>query len=203
MLSHIYIMSTTSKRITCTYIMVTSQIVGVLIIYSAICSGADQGKHQSSTSWALWGEFTSDRWILFSKGQQRGLFSIWLCHHAGYHMRCTILMTQIVSSAKQIKYDGNLSKLHSVGVRHLTHLGFSQCITYVYLSYIVWYVCVFPISHPLRQTIFRMVTASTVWPMYGCAIVPMWASSSTPCRYVVPSQAQIKDNDNLHNLYNV
>ena len=46
-----------------------SQITGVLIVYSTVCSGGDQRKHQSSASLALWGEFTSDRWIPHTKGQ--------------------------------------------------------------------------------------------------------------------------------------
>ena len=39
----------------------TSQITGISIAYSNVCSGADQGKHQSSASMALYGEFTGDR----------------------------------------------------------------------------------------------------------------------------------------------
>ena len=40
-----------------------SQINGVSIVYSNVCSGADQRKHQSSSaSMALWGEFTVDQW---------------------------------------------------------------------------------------------------------------------------------------------
>ena len=45
-----------------------SQINGVTIVYSTVCSDADK-KHQSS---ALLGEFTGDRWIPRTKGQWRG-----------------------------------------------------------------------------------------------------------------------------------
>ena len=37
-----------------------SQITGVLIVCSMVCSGADQRKHQSSASLALWGESIHD-----------------------------------------------------------------------------------------------------------------------------------------------
>ena len=43
---------------------------GVSMVCSTVCSCADQRKHQSSTSLALWGEFTGDHWIPRTKGQQ-------------------------------------------------------------------------------------------------------------------------------------
>ena len=56
-----------------------SQITGVSIVCSAVCSGADQRKYQSSASLAfvnifrvtgpLWGESTGHRWIPLTKGQ--------------------------------------------------------------------------------------------------------------------------------------
>ena len=46
-----------------------SQITDVYIVYSAIRSGANQRKHQSSASLALWGEFTGARRISRTKGQ--------------------------------------------------------------------------------------------------------------------------------------
>ena len=49
-----------------------SQITGISIVYSSVCSDADQRKHQSSASLSLWGEFTGDRWIPLTKGQLRG-----------------------------------------------------------------------------------------------------------------------------------
>ena len=47
----------------------TSQIIGVLTVYSTGCSGADQRKHQNSASLAFVGEFTGERWIPRTKGQ--------------------------------------------------------------------------------------------------------------------------------------
>ena len=52
--------------------VMASQITGVSIVSSNFGSGADQGKHQSFASLALWGEFTCDQWISCTKGQQRG-----------------------------------------------------------------------------------------------------------------------------------
>ena len=44
-----------------------SWIIGVLIVYSTVCWGADQRKHQSSKSLAFAGEFTGDQWIPLTK----------------------------------------------------------------------------------------------------------------------------------------
>ena len=46
-----------------------SQITSLKIVYSTVDSGADQRKHQSSTSLVLCGEFTGDRWIPRTNGQ--------------------------------------------------------------------------------------------------------------------------------------
>ena len=47
-----------------------TQITGVSIVYSTICSAADQIKHQSSASLAcVWGECIGDRWLPRTKGQ--------------------------------------------------------------------------------------------------------------------------------------
>ena len=46
-----------------------SEITGASSVCSAVCSGADQRKHQSAASLAYWGEFTSDRWIPLTQGQ--------------------------------------------------------------------------------------------------------------------------------------
>ena len=48
-----------------------SQITGVSMVCSAVCSGADHRKHQSSASLAFVGEFTGERWIPLTKGQGR------------------------------------------------------------------------------------------------------------------------------------
>ena len=49
-----------------------SHITSFAIIYSTVYSGADQRKHQSFASLVLCGEFTGDRWIPHTNGQQRG-----------------------------------------------------------------------------------------------------------------------------------
>ena len=46
-----------------------SQLIGVSIVCSTVCSGAYQRKHQSSASLVFWGESTGHRWILLTKGQ--------------------------------------------------------------------------------------------------------------------------------------
>ena len=38
-----------------------SQMTGLSIVYSSVCSGAD--KKKAPRHWPLWGEFTGDRWI--------------------------------------------------------------------------------------------------------------------------------------------
>ena len=48
----------------------TSQITGVSIVYSTVCSGACHEKNiQDPRHWPLWGEFTGHRWIPRTKGQ--------------------------------------------------------------------------------------------------------------------------------------
>ena len=49
-----------------------SQITSLTTVYSTVYSGVDQRKHQSDASLALCGEFTGDRRIPRTKGQQRG-----------------------------------------------------------------------------------------------------------------------------------
>ena len=39
---------------------ISFQITGVSIVYSTVCSGVDQRKHESFASLALWGEFIDD-----------------------------------------------------------------------------------------------------------------------------------------------
>ena len=49
--------------------MVASQITSLTIVYSAIYLGTDERNHQSSVSLAFVREFTSDRWITYTKCQ--------------------------------------------------------------------------------------------------------------------------------------
>ena len=50
-------------------IAMASQITGVSIVYSIVCSVADQRKHQSFASLAFLKGFTGDWWIPRTEGQ--------------------------------------------------------------------------------------------------------------------------------------
>ena len=56
------------------------QITSVSIVCSAVCSGADQAKHQSSRHWPLWGESTGDRWFPSQRASNTENVSIWWCY---------------------------------------------------------------------------------------------------------------------------
>ena len=49
-----------------------SQITNLMIVYSIVYSGADQVNMKAPRHWPLCGEFTGDRWIPRTNGQQRG-----------------------------------------------------------------------------------------------------------------------------------
>ena len=51
-----------------------SQITGVSIVYSIVCSGADQRKHQSSASLAFVRGIYRDRWIPFTRASNAEMF---------------------------------------------------------------------------------------------------------------------------------
>ena len=57
------------------------QIIGVSIVFSTVCSGADQRKHQSSAQLAFGREFPGNRWIPRPKASNAENVSIWRCHH--------------------------------------------------------------------------------------------------------------------------
>ena len=68
---------------------------GLSIVYSTVCSGTDQRRHQSSVTVALWGEFTGDRWIPRTspvnypqKDHWRGNVYLWWRHHACFGCAC-------------------------------------------------------------------------------------------------------------------
>ena len=61
------------------------QITSLTIVCSTVYSGADQRKHQSSVSLALWGEFTGDRWIPLTRPSNAESVSIWWRHRATVH----------------------------------------------------------------------------------------------------------------------
>ena len=60
-----------------------SQITGVLIVCSAVCSGADQRKHQSSTSL----DFVGDRWFPSQRASNAENDCIWWRHHVEYYFQ--------------------------------------------------------------------------------------------------------------------
>ena len=49
-----------------------SQITRLIIVYSALYSGADQGNTKAPRHWPLCVEFTGDRWIHRTNGWSRG-----------------------------------------------------------------------------------------------------------------------------------
>ena len=94
-----------------------SQITGVSITYSTVCSAADQRKHQSSASLAPCG----DRWIPRTRGQNMENVSIWWRHYgrrytsiifivfaplnSGWHkVICWLMMPHIMASRNQQKW---------------------------------------------------------------------------------------------------
>ena len=62
-------------------VTMASQITGVSIVCSPVCSGVDQRKHQSSASLAFVRGIHQCRWIPRTRGQQRENVSIWWRHH--------------------------------------------------------------------------------------------------------------------------
>ena len=98
---------------------IASQITGVSMVYSAVFSGADERKHQSSASLVLWGELTGDRWIPLTKGQWRGkcfhlMTSSWRRHNICKH--------DIAKNVPQLFTREDLSPL----IRHRHFLHFWQ-----------------------------------------------------------------------------
>ena len=48
--------------------VMASQITGVSIACSSVCTGVDQGNIKAPRHWPLWGESTGDRWFPSQKG---------------------------------------------------------------------------------------------------------------------------------------
>ena len=49
--------------------VIVSQIIGVSIVCTKVCSGAIKENTKAQRHWSLWGEFSGDRWIPHTKGQ--------------------------------------------------------------------------------------------------------------------------------------
>ena len=60
---------------------ITSQITGVWIMCSVVCSGADQRKHKVARHWPLWGESTSNRWTPLTRASNAENVSISWPHY--------------------------------------------------------------------------------------------------------------------------
>ena len=59
-----------------------SQITGISIAYSTVCSNTDQRNIKAPRLWPLWEEFTSDRWILRTqRASDAANVSLWWRHH--------------------------------------------------------------------------------------------------------------------------
>ena len=73
-----------------------SQITGVLIVYSTVCSGADQRKHQISASLAILREI--HRWAVEPphKGPVTRKRFIWWRHHAARGSRFVVFCCDFV-----------------------------------------------------------------------------------------------------------
>ena len=84
--SNFYTLSVTKHAILSHYndvIMsaMASQITGVPIVYSTVCSGVYKKNSKAPCHWPLCGELTGDRWIPRIKGKWPEIFSIWWRHH--------------------------------------------------------------------------------------------------------------------------
>ena len=64
---------------------IASQITSLAIVYSIFYSGADQSKHQSSTSLAFVRGIHRDRWIPAQMASNAENISIWWRHHDFRH----------------------------------------------------------------------------------------------------------------------
>ena len=60
---------------------ITSQIISLTIVYSAVFQGADHRKHQSSTSLAFVWSFTGDQEFPAQRASNAEKVSIWWRHH--------------------------------------------------------------------------------------------------------------------------
>ena len=49
--------------------VMASQITGVLVVYSTVCSSGDKENIKAPRYWPWWGEFAGDRWIPRTIGQ--------------------------------------------------------------------------------------------------------------------------------------
>ena len=104
-----------------------SQITGVQVVSSTVCSCVDQRKHHSFAWLAFVRGSPRDRWIPRTKGQSRGIYvSIWWRHH-GKHWIETIWYQDILSYKDTII---------SVIVRRVRYIGSGR--NWHLLSFSLW-----------------------------------------------------------------
>ena len=92
--------------------MMASRSTCLNIVYSIVYSGADQRTHQNPRHWPICEEFTGDRRIPCTNGQQRKNVSIcwrhhvvsFLCHHAVYCAEWTKIIEPIPSNHTLIEH---------------------------------------------------------------------------------------------------
>ena len=69
--------------------VMASQITGVSIIMSTVCSGADQRRHQSFASLPLWWESTGHRWIPSQRASNaENVSNLWRQHGEHLLLQC-------------------------------------------------------------------------------------------------------------------
>ena len=122
----------------------TSQIPSLTIVYSTVYSGADQRKHQSSTSLAFVREFTGDRWILRTNDQWCGKcfhlittqwnLRVWLSKHT-LQLR-QFSWTVIEARASMIDYTHSCIPSHVLLVNSLAPRKFEWNFRYLILQMI-------------------------------------------------------------------
>ena len=79
------------------------QVISFTIVYSTICSGTVQRKHQSSAPMVFVGEFTGDRWIPRTKASDAENVSIWWRHHVTYWLVCSRCRVHSIKHAPDFK----------------------------------------------------------------------------------------------------
>ena len=126
-----------------------SQITSLTVVYSTVCSDADQRKHQSSVSLAfVWG-IHRDRWIPHTKGQLRGK-----CFHLMTSSWWDDFCQSEVWSCP--RFTGGV--LYAISKNHLTKneiatlglqawINFNQAWISNYIHYKMWDEIIYPFSN--------------------------------------------------------
>ena len=86
--------------------MMASQINSLAIVYSTVCSGGDQRKHQTPRHWPLCGEFTSGRRIPHQRANNTENVSICWRHHVVTSPNVMFILTQMGRRIPRISCQG-------------------------------------------------------------------------------------------------